>query len=525
MEFSKPIIQSYQAALDKFLTMLQKNTKKSYIGIAIALITLQRIYSYFRVPKQLRHITSIPFLTIAKSQYDREPPYSRFKRLILPIISKNSGLYVSKVPFDWTVHIANPIAARQVLMKAESNPKSHEWLHNLGPNAPFYKFLGDDNVGIANGKDWKRQRKIMNPAFHRSMPIKTMASIIPSLFDLIEEEQGKIIVPAVMRDLTLDILGLTIFGFDFNSMQGSSDEWKRIYTTVNEALVDPLLNIMGPFSFLLFFFPEKKRQLDAVAKLSQKLDEIAQQKRKEVKQGLYANKPENEKDLVTLMLEAEEMGEAVTSNTELRHNIAGLFLAGHDTTAHTLSFCFYNLAKNRDVQHKLRQEVLDILGDTPMDVVPTLDQLKTMEYLNLVLKENLRHNGPADNLLPRIAKEDIIVDGTLIPKGTTVNIDIYAIHHDPKNWEDVEKFIPERFAKGGEHDGHEGLTWLPFSNGSRQCIGISFSLTEQRLILAMMVRKYEISISKDSIHYDHIIMNETATKAPDSLELIFTKRY
>lgn len=94
----------------------------------------------------------------------------------------------------------------------ESNPKSHEWLHNLGPNAPFYKFLGDDNVGIANGKDWKRQRKIMNPAFHRSMPIKTMASIIPSLFDLIEEEQGKIIVPAVMRDLTLDILGLTIFG-------------------------------------------------------------------------------------------------------------------------------------------------------------------------------------------------------------------------------------------------------------------------------------------------------------------------
>ncbi|CAO3680746.1 unnamed protein product [Rhizopus stolonifer] len=160
-----------------------------------------------------------------------------------------------------------------------------------------------------------------------------------------------------------------------------------------------------------------------------------------------------------------------------------------------------------------------------MDVVPTLDQLKAMEYLNLVLKENLRHNGPADNLLPRIAKEDIIVDGTLIPKGTTVNIDIYAIHHDLKNWEDVEKFIPERFAKGGEHDVHEGLTWLPFSNGARQCIGMSFSLTEQRLILAMMVRRYEISISKDSIHYDHIIMNETTTKAPDSLELIFTKRY
>ncbi|KAG1440295.1 hypothetical protein G6F56_011982 [Rhizopus delemar] len=92
------------------------------------------------------------------------------------------------------------------------------------------------------------------------------------------------------------------------------------------------------------------------------------------------------------MLEAEEMEEEVTSNIELRHNIAGLFLAGHDTTAHTLSACLYNFAKNKiqDVQHKLRQEVFDILGDTPMDVVPTLEQLKAMEYLNLVLKENLQ---------------------------------------------------------------------------------------------------------------------------------------
>lgn len=94
MEIAETVIKSYQFALDKLLPAIQKNTKKSYIGAAIALITLQRIFSYFRAPKKLRHITSIPFFAMAKSHYNREPPHSRFKRLIYPAISKNGGLYV-----------------------------------------------------------------------------------------------------------------------------------------------------------------------------------------------------------------------------------------------------------------------------------------------------------------------------------------------------------------------------------------------------------------------------------------------
>lgn len=525
MEIAETVIKSYQFALDKLLPAIQKNTKKSYIGAAIALITLQRIFSYFRAPKKLRHITSIPFFAMAKSHYNREPPHSRFKRLIYPAISKNGGLYVSKIPFDWTVHIASPIAAKHVLMKAESNPKSHDFLDMMGPNSPFVQFLGYDTVGIANGQDWKRQRKVLNPAFHRSMPIKTMASVIPSLFSYIEKNNGTVSISLLMKDFTLDILGLAIFGFEFKALQGDPENWTSTYALVNEGLFDPLLNVMGSFSFLLtLLFPEKRKQMDAVSRLNAKLAQLAEQKRKEVQEGLHADKPENEKDLVTLMLEAEQANEAI-KDEELRHNIAGFFLAGHDTTAHTLSFCLYNLAKNKAVQQKLRQEIINHMGDEPMDVEPTLEQLKEMEYLNLVIKENLRLAGPADNLLPRVAKEDIIIDGTLIPKGTTLNIDIFAIHHDPRYWADADQFIPERFAKGGEQENHEGLTWLPFSNGARQCIGMNFSLTEQRLVLAMLVRKYEISVPENSIHYDHVIIGDASTRAPDSLELSFTKRY
>lgn len=75
-----------------------------------------------------------------------------------------------------------------------------------------------------------------------------------------------------------------------------------------------------------------------------------------------------------------------------------------------------------------------------------------------------------------------------IPKGTTVSVDIAALHFSPTNWDNPDQFIPERFEEGGEYDNNVGTTWLPFSGGTRQCLGINFSLTEQRLALAMICK-------------------------------------
>ncbi|RCI06274.1 cytochrome P450-dit2, partial [Rhizopus stolonifer] len=502
--------RSYQVALDKILPVIQKNTKRSYIRVALVLITLHRIYSYFRVPRQLRHIVSLPFLSMEKSFYYREPPYSRFKRLILPVIKKDNGFYLSKVPFGWTVHVIDPVAAKQILMKAESSQKSHDFMETMGPNSPFVRLFGKDSVGIDNGQSWKKNRKIMNPVFHRPVPIETMASVVPTFFSFIEKNSYRVYIGPAMKNFTLDVLGFTIFGVEFKALKGDPEHWSSNYALVNKGMSDPLMNVMGSFGFLVSLFsPKRKSWMDAVTRFNAKLAQMVEQRRKEVDCGLYSSKSDKEKDLLTLMLEAKQRGEGASSDEELSHNMAGLFLAGHDGIAHTLAFCLYHLAKNKDVQDKLREHVISILGDAPIDIKPTLEQLKSIEYLDLVIKENLRHNAPADSLLPRIAKEDVILNGTLVPKGTTLNVDIYAIHHDPRSWESVDKFIPERFAKGGEYDNHEGLTWLPFSNGSRQCIGLNFSMVEQRLVLAMLVRKYEIDIPIESTHREHVVVTET----------------
>jgi cytochrome P450 len=91
-------------------------------------------------------------------------------------------------------------------------------------------------------------------------------------------------------------------------------------------------------------------------------------------------------------------------------------------------------------------------------------------------------------LLIRNAEEDMDLNGVIIEKDTKVSVDITMIHLHPKYWTNPENFDPDRFAENGEHGTHSGLTWVPFSNGTRQCIGMNFSLTEQRVVLAMMCK-------------------------------------
>lgn len=92
------------------------------------------------------------------------------------------------------------------------------------------------------------------------------------------------------------------------------------------------------------------------------------------------------------------------------------------------------------------------------------------------------------------------LEGTMIPKGSEISIDVSSIHLSPKYWQNPDHFIPERFEEGGEHEGHAGLAWLPFSNGSRQCLGMNFSLTEQRVVLAMICKFFFFFLSVSYIY-------------------------
>ncbi|KAI8889920.1 cytochrome P450, partial [Backusella circina FSU 941] len=156
------------------------------------------------------------------------------------------------------------------------------------------------------------------------------------------------------------------------------------------------------------------------------------------------------------------------------------------------------------IQEKAREEVIRTLGDSYEDVVPSAEQAKGMKYINMVIKETLRRHPPAYHMTGRLCQEDLNLAGNFIPKGVEVAVDIYNLHHNPTVWKDPYVFDPERFAPGGEADNQKGIAWVPFSNGSRQCIGMNFSLAEQRVVLSMMLRKYNWSLPAHSPHKERL---------------------
>ncbi|CAO3671169.1 unnamed protein product [Umbelopsis ramanniana] len=507
-----------------------KRSKFKYLGTAIALYVVSRVYRMFAYPRKFRHLKRIPALLTIKSFLSAENDFQRANKFVLPHWKETNGIMCLFGQFGWEVVVFNPEAVRTILYKTDVFPKSTIFQ----TQAQHYKtlitkFFGANNMAFANAHEWRKRRKIANPAFKRSMPAKTFAMLTSRMFEQIEKTDGPVHVQALLQRFTLDAIGLIGFGFEFNATNTPDGKWVKAYNDVAENI--------GDFKYLFFpnldttflgLFPERQKKHESLNKLNKLFDEIIEHKKSELAKGA-SNVEESEKDLLTLMIEAgngDDQQEALTAE-ELRNELVLFFLAGHDTTSNAMTAALYFLAANPDVQKRARQEVLDVLGDEPLDVWPTLDQLKEFPYLTRIMKESIRIAPPATGLVERETQMDTELAGVFIPKGTLVKIDTLALHYNPDLWKDPTKFDPERFADGGELESMPSTyAYLPFGGGSRQCIGMNFSLAEQRVALSSILRKYELSLPKDSIHKDGIVFGrQLLVMSAADMQINFTRRH
>ncbi|KAI8094932.1 cytochrome P-450 cyp509A1 [Gilbertella persicaria] len=420
--------------------------------------------------------------------------------------------------------IANPDYAKQVLFKHDMFPKM-DLLKGV-EGTLLYKFSGGPNIFIANGHDWRAQRTVVSPAFHRSMPIRMFGELAISLFKTMDKMSETIEVTGLIRRYTLDAIGKAGFGFDFNATVDPKSKWVEIYDSINDGLQDPLFFMFPSFDHQwLWLFPKRKAIHDKLDIFLKMMDNVITTKRKDIRQGKVTNDnlEEHEKDILTLMIEAEERGEGILTDTDLKSNLCFFFLAGHDTTLNALSLAIYYLAIHPEIQQRAREEAMHILGKEPVDIAPTLEQTKEMTFINQIIKETLRIHPTAPQVVPRITQQDSVFGDKFIPKGSRVSVDIYCMHHYNKVWPDAETFNPDRFS-GNEHTQH-GISWLSFSSGARQCLGMNFSLAEQRVVLSMLLRKYDWSLPKDSIHKHGVLTSGLFLAGPKDLEITFKKRY
>jgi cytochrome P450 len=339
--------------------------------------------------------------------------------------------------------------------------------------------LGNGLVS-SEGEFWRRQRRLIQPTFHRRK-IEGFARV---MVDSTEEMLGEwdryarsgapLDIAAEILRLTQQIIARTMFSTDVGEQTDNlCQAFDVTLEYMNERMFNPLpfIDRMPTPTNLKF-----KRWLKV---LDEMMYSLIENRRKSL------SPPE---DLLTMLLEAKDegTGEGMTDK-QIRDEVVTIFFAGHETTASTLAWTWVLLGRHPKIAEGLYQEVTEVLGDNR----PTIADTKRLPYTNQIIAEALRIYPPAW----MFARQSIAPDelgGFHIPAGTMIMLSPYITHRHPDFWETPEVFDPDRFAPEREGKRHR-MAYFPFGGGPRLCIGKDFALVEATLILAMMAQKFHLT--------------------------------
>ncbi|HUN24012.1 MAG TPA: cytochrome P450 [Anaerolineales bacterium] len=340
------------------------------------------------------------------------------------------------------------------------------------------RFLGN-GILTANYDDWRPQRKLIQPLLHTKQ-IAKYADTIGAMGErmLAGWQDGETRnIHADMTQVTLWVIADTMFGIDFQQ----STELEQAGRMAQKIVVDDLVN---PLPGWLTGRDAKAERINTL--LTQLVTQFLEEHR------THPNRERH--DLLSVLLDTRDEDGKPLSDELLRDNILTMFFAGHETTANTLSWALYYLAKNPAVLQALQAEVDVALADGH---TPTLADLPRLPYTQMVLKETMRIQ-PTVAMIPRLVAKDITLGGYALKAGAVLLISPYVQHHNPQKWQTPTVFDPTRFS--AESEANIGkYDYLPFGAGPRICIGNHFAMMEGQILLALVVRHYDLQLPVGSV--------------------------
>jgi cytochrome P450 len=328
----------------------------------------------------------------------------------------------------------------------------------------------------SEGDTWRRQRQLAQPAFQLDQIQKYGAVMVAYTERLLQGwKTGETRdVHADMMRLTLDIVARTLFG---TSAAGQAETVGRAL----DALMTYYASVMSLFPWLQWLpTPGNRRFRRAVRDLNAVIYDLIARRR--------ADGPGGEDLLSRLLTLRDEAGQGMTDR-QLRDEVVTLFLAGHETTALALSYCFHLLATHPEAEARLSAELAEVLRGRP----PTSADVPRLRYAEWVVKESMRLYPPAPSI-GREAIHDCEIGGYHVPKGTQIGLMQWIVHRDPRWFDDPTAFKPERW----DNDLVKRLprgAYFPFGDGPRVCIGNHFAMMETVLILATLLQRYRLELA------------------------------
>jgi cytochrome P450 len=337
----------------------------------------------------------------------------------------------------------------------------------------------------SEGDLWKKQRRLIAPSLSK----KQIGSYADTMVRCAETWASRLhtgevrAMHADMTEVTLEIVVETLFGTPLSDGHGVVGKTLDHVMTDFQALVQTWRQ----------FFPEgtpfaARRN---IARAGSVIDGIVFPLIEKRRAQIRAGETLGDDLLSRLLLARDDNGEAMTDQ-QLRDECVTMFLAGHETTANALTFAWLLLAEHPEVSARMASELETTLGDR----LPTLQDVSQLPWTEAVLKETLRIRPPA-HIFGREATRDFALGPYRVPRGATVLVSPWALHHDARFFPDPFAFRPQRWLDGSMQDLPKNA-YLPFGGGARVCIGNHFALMEAILVLATAGRRHRFERVDDT---------------------------
>lgn len=343
------------------------------------------------------------------------------------------------------------------------------------------KRLLGEGLLTSEGEFHRRQRRLAQPAFHRAR-ISSYATVMTDYAAQARERwrDGETLdVSEEMKRLTLVIVGKTLFDADVESDARDVGEAMNVVMELFKTLTIPFFEILKKLPL-----PQMRRFDTAKAKLDAIIYRLIDERRRN---------GTDRGDLLSMLLLAQDIeGDGGhMSDAQVRDEALTIFLAGHETTANTLTWTWYLLSQHPEVEERFHQEIDEVIGTR----LPTVDDVAQLSYTGMVLAESMRLYPPAW-ALGRLVVNECKLGGYLIKPRALVLMSPYVMHHDARYFADPDRFIPERWTPEGR-ESRPQFSYFPFGGGPRRCIGEGFAFLEAILLLATICQRWRLRLVPD----------------------------
>lgn len=383
---------------------------------------------------------------------------------------------------NYAIFSRNAALTEYILQKNWKNYKKSEI-----QTKDLAKYLGKGLV-TSEGELWKKQRKLIQPAFHKKHLENLMDTIkdtILSELSCIETSVNVDVLP-IFSDLAFKVVVRSLFS---NAATDAEIKTLQDVTEENQSMLvkelrQPYLNwYFNSFGIINQHLKRSKESRDILQNI---ID------RRKLSDEKYH-------DLLDMLLEARYDDGSAMENEQLIDEILVLFVAGHETTANSLSFTIQLLAQHPEWQEKVRTQYHEVLKDNSTDLMATIMQSQLAKQ---VIEESLRLYPPV-YFIDRVNIEDDEFDGFHFKKGSSFLMSLFEIHRHKNLWEHPEEFDPNRFSpeKSKTYSSH----YFPFGAGPRKCIGNNFAMFEMIIAISEILTKFSILPSKEGIEVNPLI--------------------